>query len=167
MKAKQRNLLSLLLVVFVCAVLARSAYDAHHRSQDPALFGDPNQLVVETSYSEPWHKDLVVRRGAERLFKLKKGLRWGTGGSADRVLETLGPPKYKFDFLATEYFVWPDNVRYDWDVKQEFAGNYITIGFDFNDTVESVTITEAPPLDSTPTSLEEFQKRHSREWASW
>lgn len=161
MKAKRRNLISLAMIFLLAAFLAKEAY---HRSQDPALHGDPNQLVVETSYSHPWHDELVLRRGPQRLFKLKQGISWGTGGTADQVLKTLGPPQYRLVFLATEYWVWDDSIRYDWDFKQEHAGHFVSIGFDWEDCVDSVTITPTPPLDAAPTDLKAFQNRESKRY---
>lgn len=163
MKARNLNLAFLCVAMIICAVWAR---DAYHRRQDPANFGDPNQLVVETNYSVPWHKELCIRRGPDRLLDLRKSYRYGSGSKADQVVAVLGVPKYRFEFLSDEYFVWRNDVRYDWDRDEKFAGGYLSICFDYDDSINSVTITSTPPLDSKTTNLDEFSRRRTKayEW---
>jgi hypothetical protein len=148
--SKKRNLLSLSIVLVLCAVLARTAFTHHPKGQDPAELGDPNQLVVETRYSLPWHDQLTLRRGSKRLFELPRLGGWRGGGKKDQVYSALGDPSFRFEFLDEEYFVWEGDVRYDWDIDNKFAGRYVSINFNWEDTVSSVTISPTPPLDATP-----------------
>lgn len=157
MKARRLNLAILCLAVVVCAVFAREAY---HRRQDPALRGDPNQLVVETHYSLPWHEKLCIRRGQDRLLNLPFGFFEG-GSLAEEVVKKMGPPKYRLEVMSQEYFVWEDDIRYDWDFEEKFAGSFLSIRFGYDDRIQSVTITPTPPLDARATSLEEFSERLS------
>lgn len=149
MSAKKRNLITLVLLLAVGAVLARLAV-SNLTPQDPRLLGDPDQIVVETRYSTPWHEKIGVRRGPTHLFDLPRGLRWDTGGTSEQVRKAFGPPQFQFGLLGDDYFVWKLNARYDWDLENAYSGHFLSVAFRFNGRVRSVNLTEELPLDAQP-----------------
>ena len=139
MNSKKRNLLSLLLLAFLCSALAFLASDRGHKS-------NPDQLVVETRYSLPWTDRIGIVRGQERLFLLPETFQWTSGAPREKVIEALGNPSFEFEFLGDDFYVWEVDARYDWDLKDEFSGRYLALRF--YGRLYSATISQDLPADA-------------------
>jgi outer membrane protein assembly factor BamE (lipoprotein component of BamABCDE complex) len=138
MKAKRRDIWPLLLILGTCAILFGT------------LGRKSNQIVVETRFERPLSRSTWVNRGTVPLFEASNLEKWGRGAEKEVVFDSLGDPDYTFQLFHSDYYVWRQTVRYDWDVKDEYQGKYITIGFSSGEEVNSVAINRELPLDSKP-----------------
>lgn len=147
-------MVSLLLVVVICAVVAKGSLQKNLTEQDPRELGDPNQMVVETRHSLPWHDEICVRRGKTELFILPNLFHWDSGSPMKDVFQNLGRPQFQGTFLDQDYYVWNVDVRYDWDMENKYRGRFLAVSFKYNKRVNDVTILEELPPDNTPIPAE-------------
>lgn len=151
MKLKKKNSLYFALTIAVCAILAVLLSKTNLADKGPEI------LIVETRYSDPLGKEgLFLRRGGQPLFALSERFDWEGGGEKDEVLTALGSPKYKLEFMDEEYFVWESTARYDWDLRNEQPGRFLTLSFNYSDKVDSVAISWDTPFRAESISAEEF-----------
>ena len=152
-------MVSLLLVVVICAVIAKGSLQKNLSEQDPREIGDPNQMVVETRHSLPWHDQICVRRGKTELFILPNLFHWKSGSTMDKVFEKLGRPQFEGTFLDQDYYVSKVDVRYDWDFENKYRGKFLAVSFNkYNNHVDDVTIlTELPPDNKAIPADAEFE----------
>lgn len=133
-----------------CAVIVKGGFQQNLSEMDPREIGDPNQVVVETRHSLPWHKEIAVRRGKQLLFKLPNRFQWKSGALKQRVFECLGRPTLEARIMDEDYLIWKVDARYDWDFEDKFKANYMAISFRYNDRIESVTLTGETPPNAVP-----------------
>lgn len=117
----------------------------------------PGVLIVETRYSDPLGKEnRCLLRGGETILELSERFEWESGSEKADVLAALGPPKYRTEFLYEDYFVWEENSRYDWDLRNEQPGRFLILNFNYNDRLESAALSWEKPLGAEATTAEEL-----------
>jgi hypothetical protein len=144
MKARKREIWILFIVVSFCAVLIGG------RALRQGVTFDPNQLIIETRYSERQADHIWLRRGNEELLKIPAPFSWRTGGTVREAWEALGPPQYTAEFMGSELFLWETSVRYDWDYALEQPGRYLALGVLYGGHIESASLYRELPYNAEP-----------------
>ena len=158
MNPQIRNVVSLFVVIVICAVISKGNLQKNLSEQDPREIGDPNQMVVETRHSLPWHDQICVRRGKTELFILPNLFHWDSGSTMKDVFGKLDRPQFQGTFLEQDYYVWKVDVRYDWDFENKYRGKYLAVAFKYNKHIDDVTIlTELPPGSEAIPADTEFE----------
>lgn len=129
-------------MVSFCAVLIGG------RALNQGVTFDPDQLVIETRYSERNADSLWLRKGDTELFQLPPPFSWRGGGTAQEAWQALGPPQYTAEFMGEELFLWETSVRYDWDYALERPGRFLSLGFYYSGKIESASLYAELPYNA-------------------
>jgi hypothetical protein len=144
MKARKREIWILLIVVSFCAVLIGG------RALKQGVSFDPDQLVIETRYSQRNADNIWLRRGDAELFKIPLPFSWRSAGKASEAWKALGPPQYTAEFMGEDIYLWEVPVRYDWDYALEQPGQYLAMGFSYSGYIQSTSLYPALPYNAEP-----------------
>lgn len=144
MRARKREIWILVVVVSFVAVLIGG------RALKQSVSYNPNQLVIETRYSQREADEIWLRRGSSELFKIPLPFSWRSGAEAKEVFSSLGPPELTAEFMGDDIYLWEAPVRYDWDYALEQPGRYLAVGFDYSGHVSSASLYAELPYNAEP-----------------
>ncbi|MFA5506988.1 MAG: hypothetical protein WC314_05250 [Vulcanimicrobiota bacterium] len=152
MKNRKREILVLVLVVSICAVLFAD------KLFQPGVTFNPDQLIIETRYSQRKADTIWLKRGEDRLVELPRSFVWNSGGKLREVLPLLGKPKYTAEFVGDTLYIWECSVRYDWDYQLEHPGRYLALGSIHGGVISSASSYPELPINAVPITDEQLKQ---------
>ena len=158
MSSRNTNVRYLVLTIVVCALFALFT----QKHSEPSEY-----LVIQTRHNSPpgINTKLFITRDKQELIRLPLHiLEWDTGELKSEVFKKIGPPEYQLDFLTEKMYLWEINGRYDWDLKSEYSGRFLSLTFHFDDRASVAGLYPELPQGAEPFQPESLPETEPDHW---